>query len=98
MGGYARSFFPGELQCRAARRSAKENPTENHSGRMGFGKENFMKEYDFCTTPEDDIAYGDNDCDVSNYEAANATYLSAIAKTLIQIRDELRRMNDGKVE
>lgn len=36
----ARSFFPGELQAVAhGAATAKENPTESHSARMGSRKE-----------------------------------------------------------
>ena len=53
-------------------------------------------ENDFLTTAEDDIHYGDEKDDEGNTNEARTMYLAAIAKAMVEIRDELRRINNGK--
>ena len=48
----------------------------------------------FDTNSIDDIRYGDEDFDQGDKESATVMYLSAIAKALVDIRDELRIMNE----
>lgn len=50
----------------------------------------------FDTLAEDDVRYGDEDYDQGDTDNSKLMYLSGIAKALIDIRDELRRLNDAK--
>lgn len=62
------------------------------------GKEKQMKNENnyFDTNSIDDIRYGDTDSDLGDKDSARVMYLSAIAKALVEIRDELRKMNEGR--
>lgn len=62
---------------------------------LAAGKENFMNEF-FDTTAIDDIRYGDEDFDQGEFDNAKLMYLSAIAKSLVRISEELRKMNGGE--
>ena len=53
-------------------------------------------DYDFTFSPEQEIYCAEDANTEGDHENTRTDCLLAIAKVLIDIRDELRRLNDGK--